>query len=408
MIERLMVLLPYVPNPPHGGGEQRLHHILNGLLAVVPVEVLALPRLNDVLEPWPLAERLASPPKFFARDPSRNEESSPLQFGIATRQTWPKVVQNSHSPELWNDLDRADLSSLNALHVESFGLIPYGLALKARWPNLRVSLGVDNIDPLYAWRQLKKSGLGSNPRETYWGMRNVMRLVKFSRRWFPAFDSVWTCSETDARWVREWTLQKNVVVVPNGIDCQSFTHLTPATAEPNLVMTGNMSDGPNSDGADWFVRRIWPRIRSKISGASLELVGRDPSDQVKALSAHNGVSVTGPVPDVRPHLIRAAVSIAPLRFGTGTRLKILEAMAAGLPVVSTTVGAEGLDFTPGRDLVLADRPSAFADACIRMLTDSAHRFAIAAAGRSAVQKYDWGTIYATIRQLVQPPREVPA
>lgn len=398
---RLLYLLRLVPNPPHGG-EQRVHHLIRALAEATALSVAALPRPSDDTGAWPLAAGFAAPPRFFPRG---GAEDGPPVGGLfpAPLAAWPRAVRTDYSAGLGAYVAGLDLAGHDAVLAGSLSMLPYAAGLKAKWPHLRLVLDFDYVDPLYAWRTLRAAKTRWLSRAGYWGVRNVARLLRFSRRWLPACDSVWVCSARDRDWVRRWVTAGPVAVVPNGIDCAGFAGVHPRPAGPRLLMTGSLMDGPNADGAVWFADRVWPRVRAAVPAADLWLVGRDPAPAVRRLGKGTpGVTVTGAVPDVRPHLAAAAVSVAPIRYGTGTRLKILEAMAAGLPVVSTRLGAEGLDFVPDRDLVLADRPAAFAAACVRLLTDGAARARVAAAGRAAVRRYDWAAIDRVVRAEVSP------
>jgi glycosyltransferase involved in cell wall biosynthesis len=147
---------------------------------------------------------------------------------------------------------------------------------------------------------------------------------------------------------------------------------------------------PNEDGVLFFAREILPRIRQRIPDVTVSIVGRDPTPAVVRLGAGQGIEVTGRVEDVRPHIAAAAVYIVPLRVGGGTRLKIFEAMSMGRPVVSTTVGAEGLPVRPGEHVLIADEPQAFADAVAQLLGDAAAREQLGRRARDlVVARYDW-------------------
>jgi glycosyltransferase involved in cell wall biosynthesis len=150
---------------------------------------------------------------------------------------------------------------------------------------------------------------------------------------------------------------------------------------------------PNEDGMTYFCREILPKIRQSEPGATLSIIGRAPTPAVRKLAEIPGVEVTGRVDDVRPHIARGAVYIVPLRIGGGTRLKIFEAMSMAKAVVSTTVGAEGLPVTSGRDIDIADEPSRFAHAVVHLIRDTAARRAIeTAARRLVVERYDWSAV----------------
>lgn len=186
----------------------------------------------------------------------------------------------------------------------------------------------------------------------------------------------------------------DVAVVPNGVDCVRYADLPVGRAQgpPVILFLGAMSWAPNASAAEFLARQVLPRVRERVPNARLQIVGREPSDRVKALAHCPGVEVTGAVKDVRPYLESASLLAVPLTAGGGTRLKILEAFAAGLPVVSTPVGCEGIDAGNGRHLLVAD-PSDFAEAVARALADRAMLSGLAAeARRLARDRYDWDAI----------------
>jgi glycosyltransferase involved in cell wall biosynthesis len=150
---------------------------------------------------------------------------------------------------------------------------------------------------------------------------------------------------------------------------------------------------PNVDAVMWFAAEIWPRIRAARPEARCLVVGQKPTQSVQALAGQAGVTVTGAVEDTRPYISGAGAYVAPLRLGGGTRFKLLEAMALGRPVISTTVGAEGFPVTSGRELLIADSPVDFAQAVLRVLADRGLGRALGEAGRAFVRAhYDWRVI----------------
>jgi polysaccharide biosynthesis protein PslH len=180
-------------------------------------------------------------------------------------------------------------------------------------------------------------------------------------------------------------------VVPNGVDLAAFSPTHPdQEVQGPVVFAGAMDYYPNVDAVRFFARHCWPLIRARCPDATWLIVGRDPSQAVRQLAALPGVTVTGTVPDVRPYLAAAAVVVAPLRVGGGTRLKILEAWAMGRAVVATRVGCEGLESTPGEHLFVADEPETLARAVVALLGDPAQRRALGVAGRAlAAEHYSW-------------------
>jgi glycosyltransferase involved in cell wall biosynthesis len=166
-----------------------------------------------------------------------------------------------------------------------------------------------------------------------------------------------------------------------------------------------MSTEANADAAQFFVRRILPRIQRVVPDVRTMIVGSNPTQAVRELQDDPSVTVTGTVPTVEPFLREASMSVVPIRFGGGTRIKILESLAHGVPVVSTRVGAEGLEVEDGRHLLLADSAADFADACLRLLRDGAQCAALSREGLKLVQaRYDWRVIEQEVEHVVKAGR----
>ncbi|WP_432498847.1 glycosyltransferase family 4 protein [Kineococcus gypseus] len=182
---------------------------------------------------------------------------------------------------------------------------------------------------------------------------------------------------------------RRVVTALNGWETRPV--LAPAE-EPVAVFVGTLGWKPNADAAQWLAREVWPSVRAEMPAARASLVGRDPSPATLAL-AGDGLTVTGTVPDVQPYLARARVALAPLRAGGGTRLKILEALAAGRPVVATSVGADGLEELVGAGVVVADEPADFAKRVVELLANPAQAEELGRAGAAAVaERYGWDRV----------------
>lgn len=218
------------------------------------------------------------------------------------------------------------------------------------------------------------------------------RMVAFEGRECRRFDRVVAVSLADAETFTRDYGAAAVSSVPTGVDTDYFRPTGLVTREPaELVFTGSMDWLPNEDGINWFVGTVLPLVHRHRPDVSLTIVGRNPPAAIRALAGRDAhIRVTGTVPDVRPYLERAAISIVPLRIGGGTRLKIFEAMAMERPVVSTTIGAEGLAVESGRHLLLADDAAAFADALLKLLSDPAHAREVANLGANLVRtQYAW-------------------
>jgi polysaccharide biosynthesis protein PslH len=199
------------------------------------------------------------------------------------------------------------------------------------------------------------------------------------------FDHILTVSEADRRFFSNVVPAERVSVLPTGVDLDYFQPSAAKPASKKLVFSGSMDWMANEDAILYFSEEILPLISSEVPEIKLTVAGRDPTEPLQQLSKKDArIELTGAVPDIRPYIADGEVYIVPLRVGGGTRLKIFEAMAMGKPVVSTTVGAEGLPVEHGKHLLLADRPEEFAQAVVGLLSDEVCRKRIGDAGRRLV------------------------
>jgi glycosyltransferase involved in cell wall biosynthesis len=209
-------------------------------------------------------------------------------------------------------------------------------------------------------------------------------------------------SEADADTMRRIYGIERAYPTPTGVDLDFFARPEASEKLADLVFLGSMDWMPNIDGAVWFVREVLPLIRRRRPDCTLAIAGRLPSAEVTRLAGSDPrIKVTGTIPDVRPWLFGSLVSIVPLRVGGGTRLKIYEAMAARAPVVSTAIGAEGLDVTDGENIYIADSPELFAERCLALLDSAAERERLSAAAWNLVaSKYSWDVAARSMERLL--------
>lgn len=224
------------------------------------------------------------------------------------------------------------------------------------------------------------------------------------RRTYPRFDGCLAMSEVDRAFLEQLPGAGPVWTVPNGVDTEAFVP-TDTAAEPGLMaFSGAMDWLPNVDAVRFFVQTILPGIRAQVPGARLLVVGRDPAPGLVERLAGAGVEFTGTVEDVRPFLARAELVVVPLRAGSGTRLKILEAWAMGKAVLSTSLGAEGLPAQDSRNIAIADTAELFAERAAALLRDPPRARRLGAAGRQTVEgSFSWKqvgdgllTVYETV------------
>jgi glycosyltransferase involved in cell wall biosynthesis len=210
-----------------------------------------------------------------------------------------------------------------------------------------------------------------NPAKKRYLYNQWLKSTKYEGQACRRFDVVVAVSDADEQQIRvDYRIEK-VVAIPTGVDLHYFAPRQDVARDPwNLVFTGSMDWLPNEDAMQYFIREVLPLIRTQAPDTTLTVVGRDPYPSLIDLSKSvRGIEVTGRVEDVRPYIAKASVFVVPIRIGGGTRLKIYEAMAMGTPVVSTTVGAEGLPLVNGQELLLADGPADFATAVVSLLND---------------------------------------
>jgi len=231
----------------------------------------------------------------------------------------------------------------------------------------------------------------NNPLKRAYLYDQWRRMFAFERKVCQQFDTVVAVSKDDReQMVQDYGIE-TIDDVPTGVDTEYFRPRGGRSGTPNLVFTGSMDWLPNEDAIRYFIQQIMPLIKHTIPTVTLTVVGRNPYRSLLELSAKDAsLIVTGRVEDVRPYMEQAAVYIIPLRIGGGTRLKIYEAMAMERPIVSTTVGAEGLPVKNGVHLLLADQPASFAEAVVNILSN--RPLADALAGRAAAlvrEQFGW-------------------
>lgn len=244
-----------------------------------------------------------------------------------------------------------------------------------------------NVETLI-WERIARQSRGL----ARWYFRaQAQRMREWEGRLARRFGHVVVVSRKDAALMGEWFGTRNVTVVPTGVDAEFYRPAPQPAVGPDVVFVGSLDWQPNVDGLRWFVDAIWPVIRARRPDARFHVVGRRPTRAVvRATREQPGVYLWPDVPDVRERLNGAAVVVVPLRVGSGTRLKVYEALACGKAVIATTVGAEGLEVIPGKHFVLADDSSSFADAVLALLNDPARRRALGEAGRELVaHSFTW-------------------
>ncbi len=414
---RILFLTPQLPYPPHQGTTIRNFNILRGLAPRHEIDLLTFGRREE-LPGTPLLEycrhiELVDPPTRSLLRRAFETFTSPL----------PDMARRLHSLEMAQAfLAMTSQNRYDAIQVEGIEMAPYwlssGLALRSTRSDGQASPFV-LFDDHNAEYVLQKTAFEADSRRigrlpaALYSFIQWHKLARFERDLCLKVDCVAAVSKHDAAALHALDSRIQPAIIPNGVDVEYYSPAAESSgqlpADPTLVFTGKMDFRPNVDAALWFAREILPLVRREFPGARVSLVGQRPAPSVQALAARQGVEVTGAVPDTRPYIGGAEVYVVPLRMGGGTRLKVLEGMAMGRAIVSTSLGAEGIDYAPDRDLVIADSPDAFASAVVALLRNPERRRELGSnARRLAAEKYDWNKIIPLFESILGRPSASPA
>lgn len=390
---RVLAATSEVPWPLNSGGHIRSFHLMKALAAATDFRLVCpVPRGHERAVESLRAIGIDVRP---APVPSRSKWGEVKRLlGAAVRRE-PYVMYRRHAWPAALAVWGAELAAQrpDVLYLDHLDALLY----RGAAPAVPAVIDLHNVYSLLVRRTADEQ---TNALKRAFLRGEAHKLDRIERRAARECRSV--CAVSDAEAAHFRALGASAVhTIPNGVDCQAFADLPAGRDGPPVVMfLGTMSWGPNATAARFLAREVLPALRAKVPGAVVTIVGRDPPPDLLALNGAPGIEVTGGVPDVKPYLLRAAVLAVPLDAGGGTRLKILEAFAAGLPVVSTAVGAEGIAAEPGSHFALAERP-AFAEATAALLADRAGAGRMAERARGlAHDVYDWSRIGRKMVEVV--------
>lgn len=382
---KILAITPYLPAPPDFGGAARIYNILAQLQERAELTVFSLtgPDDNPAESQQTFGRLITAPVPMTARNPANVAKRSVQLRSTLSRQSFQHYFY-------WHEDAQKRLDEL--MRDENFDIVQIEFSQMAAYQtdsSARRVIDLHNIE-YDVLRQAADHSSGAKRIFNRWEWRKLKQEEE--QAWRDA-DLCLATSEGDAARVRTVTGEE-CLVVPNGVDDTYFSRQSLDIAEPgSIVFTGAIRYQPNADAVTYFVRRVWPLIRDLEPNATFNIVGADPPDEVIRLGELNGVNVSGSVDDVRPWLRSASVVVVPLLSGGGTRLKILEAFASGRPVVSTSIGAAGLDVDDDRHLIISDRPMDMAQSVVSLLRDRRQSEALSDNAYQLVRaNYRWSTI----------------
>lgn len=410
---RLLMVTPQLPYPPQSGGALRAYGILLTLHeAGHQVSLLSFDDGKLTGEAAPLAglcEAIITLPP-----PAARSKIARLRHLLLSGEA--DLVQRMGSAAMRAKLDElartGDYDVIQFEGIEMALYLPHGCAA-----GTRSKLIYDAFNAEYALQRMIAQVDATTPRRwlaAIYSHLQAARIYTLERDICQQADEVIAVSPEDAALLQPLR-GKPLPIVPSGIFSAEYAHpndpdavevpFDPQTYKVGqipLLFTGKMDYRPNVDAALWFAESIFPRIHDAQPDARFVVVGQQPNSEVQALTVHEDIVVTGKVPDVKPYLHQAAVYVAPLRMGSGTRLKLLEAMAAGCCIVATNVAAAGLDEDSKRAMLIADDEASFADAVLSLLQDSELRGTLGTLAQRMVRaKYDWAALGVRLMEVYE-------
>jgi glycosyltransferase involved in cell wall biosynthesis len=378
---QVAVITPFLPWPADTGGKLRSFYLLKGLAESAQVDLFSFHHGPTPPDPGDLAAICRSVESIqLAGDPSLGNPVSVL------RNPLPRAVRYFQDGQSLETLRHKLARGYDLIISDEIILSPYVWDVPGLEQTPRLVIR-HKIDHLHYAETARNRPMG---REKALDYLEARRLRTFEAAEMPRFNATVVCSPEDKEHALAQSGAIPTEVIVNGADTDYFTPVRTPDAQPTLLFLGTMHYFPNIDAVRWYFRSIHESVRAALPDVQVFIVGHRPPPDIVALGERPGVVVTGSVDDVRPWMARSWAQIVPLRLGGGTRLKIVEAMAAGLPVISTTVGAQGLEVRSGAQMVLADEPEDFARKTVALLQDKDGRERMARAARTFVEHhYSW-------------------
>ena len=395
---KLLFLTPQLPYPPQQGTTIRNFNIIKHLAPRYEITLVSFGTSGELENAEPL------------RALCKRIEIAPYPTRTIAQRAWTTLT--SSMPDMGLRLKSDAMHTLvnQVLREEKFDVVQVeGIEMARYLPISNFQFPIsklvfDDHNAEYVLQQTAYESDARIPKRWHAALYSFIQWKKLERYECSVCqhaNHIVACSDADANAIRALQAVSRqpsaVSVIPNGVDANVFVPSTDVCAKPlaelSMVYAGKMDFRPNIDAMTWFCADILPRIRVEIPLAHIVIVGQKPAPRIQLLKQQPGVEVTGWVSDTRPFVADAAVYVVPLRMGSGTRLKVLEAMAMGKAIVSTARGVEGIDLVAGHDALVADSPDEFARAVVALIRDSDRRRVLGQNARAlAESKYDWRKI----------------
>jgi sugar transferase (PEP-CTERM/EpsH1 system associated) len=386
----ILLLTQVVPYPPDSGPKVKTYYLLRHLAAQHRVTLVTFTRNAQEEADANALRSICAAVHTVNLKRSRLRDAAALLSSLTTGR--PFIIERDDSMAMHQLLRRLEAEAAAAgqpfdlVHADQLNMAQFAEPLSL--PRL-----LDQHNAV--WTILERLAEQSSGPKSWFLQREKRLLQRYEGRVCAEFEAVTAVSEEDRQALLQvMPSQRDIPVIPIAVDAEQEQTIPREPGAQSILSLATMMWPPNVDGVCWFARQIYPLVRRVVPDTHFYVCGQRPTAEVRALSTSDpSIEVTGYVDDPRPYIARSACLVVPLRSGGGMRVKILEALARGIPVVSTTIGCEGIDVTPGQHLLVADTPSDFADAVTLLLRDPEFGAALAAAGRQRIlERYDWRTV----------------
>lgn len=396
---KILIISHFIPYPPHGGALQRNFNLLketaknHDICLLTFTQRVLLPDRRKIVDSVKIVSQYCKLIKIFKIPTDYNRIKWYLLLFFNLFSLTPYSVWRYRSPAMIREMKK-QLSEehFDLIQIDTIALAQYAM-LATDLPKILVHQNVESS------LLLRRSANEKNPLVKLYLFLQGKKLRRYERKVAPNFDINITVSERDKLYFEKVTPQARFEVVPNATDTEYFKPQRNVRSK-DLIFAGGLTWYPNKDAMLYFCNEIFPLIKKKLSGVKMNIIGRYPPREVQRLATNDSdINLLGYVKDVRAHIAEAAVYVVPIRVGGGTRIKVLDAMAMGKAIVSTSIGAEGLDVEDGKNILIADDPQEFADKTVEVLTTPALRQRLEQYARETVKKYSWETITPRLQRI---------
>jgi len=393
-------ILPY---PPKGGVMQRSYNLIKEVAKENEVYLFAfnqkawLPTKEDIIKAKKEFERFCKKVEVFELP---SDKSKAAWYSLVLKSFFSKdgyTINWTRSKIMAKKIKEfLATNHIDLIHCDTIGLAEYVKDIK----EIPKGLNHHNIESHMMLRRAKRE---KNPLKKLYFYIEGIKLRKYEKQVCPKFNMNLVVSELDKKRLLNIAPNSKIAVIPNGVDINYFKPLNSKIKRHNIVFAGRMNAYPNEDAVIWFLKEIWPLLKKEVPDTTFTIAGRNPTPRIKKFAKNDlSILVTGYVDDIRPFIAQAEVYICPIRDGGGTKLKLLDAIAMGKAIVSTSIGAEGLEVKNGEHILIADDPVSFVSQILRIFKNLNLRTNLGNSAKNLVEKkYSWKIIGKKLNSLYQ-------